>query len=77
MKNDIDIPIPKAEDTDASDRRRESYALTRDKQASEQNEAITRRLLSEARNKVKCEKCGKEFEAGTDSEETLICPDCR
>ena len=76
MKSNIDKSSPKAEDNDASNRRRESYALKRDKQASEQNEAITRRLLSEARNLVKCEKCGKEFSARTDSETPLVCPDC-
>ena len=77
MKNNIDIPILKEEDIVAVNKRRENYALTRDLQASEFNEAIAKRLVSKARNQVKCEKCGKEFTAGITSEDSLICPECR
>jgi hypothetical protein len=76
MKNNIVIPVPREEDLVAALRRRENYALTRDLQASEFNEAIAKRLLTETSNQVKCEKCGKEFTLETDSEESQTCPDC-
>jgi len=75
MKNDI-IPIPKEENLEALKKRRENYALVRDLQALEYNEAIAKRILSESRNQVKCTKCGKEFTNETASEDSLTCPDC-
>jgi formamidopyrimidine-DNA glycosylase len=76
MKKNKDISVLKEEDIVAVNRRRENYALTRDLQALEFNEAITKRLLSKARNQVKCEKCGKEFTAVIASEDSFICPEC-
>lgn len=77
MKNNTDIPVLKQEDIVAVNKRRENYALTRDLQALDLNEAIAKRLISKDRNQVKCEKCGKEFSAGITSEESLICPECK
>jgi hypothetical protein len=77
MKNDITIQIPKEEDFVAANKRRDKYALIRDLQALEFNEAIVIRLQSEARNQVKCEKCGKEFTAGITSKDSLTCPECK
>jgi len=76
MKNDLIIPVLKVEDFVAANKRRDKYALTRDSQALENNGAIAARLLSEASNMVKCEKCGKEFDATLTSKDSLICPDC-
>jgi hypothetical protein len=77
MKKDIVIPLPKEEDKVAASKRRESYAATRDLQAQEFNQAIAKRILSESKNIIKCEKCGKEFTATGDSEGSLNCPDCK
>ena len=63
MKNEIIIPVPKEEDFVAANKRRDKYALVRDLQALELNGAIAARLLSESKNQIKCEKCGKEFTA--------------
>jgi chromatin segregation and condensation protein Rec8/ScpA/Scc1 (kleisin family) len=76
MKNRIDIPVPRAEDTEAANKRRENYALTRDVQALEQNEAIAKRLKTKAKNKITCIKCNREFSPGADAKDSLICPDC-
>lgn len=76
MKNDITIQILKQEDFVAANKRRDKYALTRDLQALEFNEAIVIRELAEARKKVKCEKCGREFIAGTAIASALTCPEC-
>jgi predicted Zn-ribbon and HTH transcriptional regulator len=67
----------KEEDIAAVNKRRDNYALTRDLQALEFNEAIAKRQLSKGKNLVKCEKCGKEFEAGITSEDSPICPECK
>ena len=77
MKNDIIIPIPKEEDFVAANKRRDKYALARDLQALEFNVAIAARLLSEGKNQIKCEKCGKEFAAGLTSKASQICPECK
>jgi predicted Zn-ribbon and HTH transcriptional regulator len=77
MKNEITIPIPKEEDFVAANKRRDQYALKRDLQASEYNQAITARLLSEVKHPVKCEKCGKEFTSGTSADNASICEECR
>ena len=77
MKNDIIIQFTKEEDFVAANKRRDNYALTRDLQALEFNEAIVTRQISEARNQVKCEKCGKEYAAGITSKDSHICPVCR
>lgn len=77
MKKEIVIPILKEEDVAAANRRRENYAHTRDLQAMEFNDAITKRLLLEAKHPVKCENCGKEFIVETSEPVTLKCPDCK
>lgn len=77
MKNNFEVPVPKAEDTAAAKMRRENYALSRDQQAMEFNEAIVKRLKAIDRNDIKCIKCGKEFSAGTGMPDALMCPDCR
>jgi hypothetical protein len=77
MKNTIEIPVPKKEDIIAANKRRENYAYSRDLLAKEYNEAITKRLLADARNQIKCEKCGKEFSAGISSEVSPVCPECK
>lgn len=76
MKNNITIPVPKEEDVAARNKRRENYAINRDLQASEYNEAITKRLLIEAKSQVKCTKCGKEFASGKSTDAAPICPEC-
>ncbi len=77
MKNEIDIPIQKEEDLVAANIRRDNYSQIRDLQALEFNTAIASRLLAMNKPQVKCEKCGKEFTAETDTLELLKCPDCR
>lgn len=77
MKNEIIIPLPKEEDFVAANKRRDKYALTRDIQAQELNVAIAARLLSEASNNIKCDKCGKEFAAGTNLTDPQTCPECK
>ena len=76
MDKRIDIPVPGVVNVDAAKKRREDYAYTRDLQALEYNEAIAKRGLTKARNLAKCEKCGKEFNTETTSEDSLICPEC-
>jgi Zn finger protein HypA/HybF involved in hydrogenase expression len=77
MKDEIIIPVLKEEDSIAANMRRDKYALSRDIQASESNKAIAARLLAQTRNQIKCDKCGKEFEAGTTSTGSLTCPECK
>ncbi|MGD0582620.1 MAG: hypothetical protein ABR974_06700 [Bacteroidales bacterium] len=77
MKNDIVIPLPKEEDKAAASKRRENYAAKRDLLAIEFNEAIAKRLVSEAKNQIKCDKCGKEFSAVGDSRGSQTCPECK
>jgi hypothetical protein len=77
MKDDIIIPITKEEDFVAANKRRDKYALTRDLQALEFNQAIVTREGMEAKNLVKCDKCGKEFAAGTTAKDLLTCPSCK
>ncbi len=77
MKNEIIIPVLRQEDFAAANKRRDTYALTRDVQAMESNAAIAERLLTEIRNQVKCEKCGKAFSVGITTEGSQICPDCK
>jgi hypothetical protein len=77
MKNDITIQFTKEEDFVAANLRRDKYAQTRDLQALEFNEAIVTRQVAEAKNQVKCEKCGKEYAAGITSNDSIICPACR
>lgn len=77
MKDEITIPILKEENLVAANMRRDTYAAKRDLQALEFNEAIVTRLLSEKKHRIKCDKCGKEFEAGLASPEILSCPDCK
>ena len=76
MKDKINIPIPKIEDLDALNKRRESYAAKRDLQASEFNLAISKRLEAEAIIIIKCDKCGKEFSPEQSIDIPLTCPDC-
>ena len=76
MKNEIDIPIQREEDLVAANIRRDKYSQIRDLQALEFNTAIAGRLQAQDKNKVKCEKCGKEF--STDSTSGILkCPECR
>ena len=75
MKDKLNIPIPKQEDLDALNKRRETYASKRDLQASEFNLAITKRLQAEAMHMIKCDKCGKDFTPSGTSE-SLTCADC-
>jgi hypothetical protein len=77
MKDELLIPVPKEEDFVAANKRRDKYAVTRDLQAIEFNGAIAARLLSEKRNQIKCEKCGREFEAGLTITDSPSCPDCK
>ena len=77
MKNEIDVPLLKEEDFVAANKRRDSYAVKRDLQAQEFNAAIVTRELAEARHKIKCDKCGKEFNAGLNAAESLSCPECK
>jgi hypothetical protein len=77
MKNEIVIPIPREEDFVAANKRRDQYALKRDLQASEFNEAIAARLIAEVKHPVKCEKCGREFTSGTSADNAVICSECR
>jgi hypothetical protein len=76
MKNEINIPVPKEEDVAALNKRRDNYAITRDLQALEFNDAIIKRLQMEARHLIKCDKCGKEFASGIAAETSLTCPEC-
>jgi hypothetical protein len=77
MKNEITIPLLKDEDFVSANKRRDTYALTRDLQALEFNGAIITRLQAEKKNIVKCETCGKEFSAGITSDNYLKCSDCK
>jgi hypothetical protein len=77
MKNEIVIPLPKEEDFVAANKRRDQYALKRDLQASEYNQAIAARLLAEVKLPVKCEKCGKEFTLGISADSEAICSECK
>jgi len=75
MKKEISIPIIKVENIAATNLRRENYALKRDLQNSEFNDAIAERLRADI--KMKCENCGKEFVTKNTSESHLRCPECR
>jgi len=77
MKDEITVPILKEEDFVAANKRRDTYALTRDLQAQEFNVAIATRLLADAKNEIKCAKCGKVFEAGSGSGTSLTCSECK
>ena len=77
MKDEILIPVLKEEDFVAANIRRDKYAQSRDLLASESNKAIAARLLALSRNQIKCDKCGKEFEAGITSEASLSCSECK
>ena len=76
MRNNIYVPIPGKEDLEAAKRRREDYALFRDQQAEEYNEAIAKRYADKKDEQTVCIKCGKEFTAPSDSSIEL-CPECR
>ncbi|MBG0859908.1 MAG: hypothetical protein IQL11_10410 [Bacteroidales bacterium] len=62
MKKSIDILVVRKEEDGTLARRRENYALKRDLQAQENNEAISRRLISEETVKDKSEESDKSFE---------------
>jgi Zn finger protein HypA/HybF involved in hydrogenase expression len=76
MGKDITVPLLKVEDFAAADLRRNNYAMKRDLQNSEFNEAILTRLHAAENIKIKCDKCGKEFPKDA-SELSATCPDCR
>ncbi len=77
MKDEIIIPVLKEEDFVAANKRRDTYALKRDLQAQEFNTAITTRLIADAKNQIKCDKCGKVFDAGDKLNLSLTCPACK
>jgi len=77
MKDEIIIPVLKEEDFVAANLRRDKYAQSRDLLAMESNKAIATRLLAQSRNQIKCDKCGREFEAGISSSGSLTCPECK
>jgi late competence protein required for DNA uptake (superfamily II DNA/RNA helicase) len=77
MKDEIIIPVLKEEDFVAANLRRDKYALSRDLLAQESNKAIAARLMAMSRNQIKCDKCGKEFEAGISSDGLLTCSECK
>jgi len=77
MRDEITIPVQKVEDFVSAEERRRKYSAKRDAQALEFNEAIASRLIASQSKHVKCEKCGREFIAGTDPADGLICPDCK
>lgn len=76
MRNNTYVPVPGKEDMEAAKRRREDYALSRDQQAAEYNEAIAKRYTDKKDEQIVCTKCGKEFAAPSDSS-IKLCPDCR
>jgi hypothetical protein len=77
MKRTIDFPVVKKEEDGNLAKRREDYALKRDIQAQYNNQIISKRVTIVETETVKCEKCGKEFSPEIDSENALICPECR
>jgi hypothetical protein len=81
MKNEILVPdhFPdlKEEALKVAVARREKYSLGRDLLAKEFNDAIATRLLAVSKNKMKCGKCGKEFDAGVSGVDITKCPECR
>jgi DNA-directed RNA polymerase subunit RPC12/RpoP len=77
MKDEIIIPVLKEEDFVAANLRRDKYSLTRDLQAQEFNGAIASRLLAQEKNQVRCDKCGKAFDAGDSAAGSVKCPECR
>ena len=76
MKDQINIPLPRKVDQAHLIKRREDYALARDQQAIEFNEAINKRLRTEAMNIKKCTGCGKEFSPETSAPSQDLCHDC-
>ena len=66
MKDEISIPIGKEQDLVAADKRRYSYSLKRDLQASEFNDAITLRLAAE-KNLAKRAEESIELQSGIKS----------
>ena len=77
MENEINLQVKRDDSVVAANKRSDTYALKRNLQALEFNEAIITRQQAEAKNQIKCEKCGKEFAAGTASKDSLICPKCK
>lgn len=81
MKDEITIPEIFPDLTEeafiAANKRRDTYSHARDLKALEFNGAIATRLLAEDKNQVKCEKCGKEFAAGSTTKGLLNCPACK
>lgn len=75
MKDEDSIFVKMGEDLAALETRREDYALKRDQNAIDNNQAIARHLIMKGKNIIKCSRCGKEFSAGVVSPEN-ICPDC-
>jgi Zn finger protein HypA/HybF involved in hydrogenase expression len=76
MKKEINVPLLKVEDFVAANLRRDNYALKRDQQNSEFNEAIKTRLRAAEKTKTKCEKCGTEFTTERTSDTSVTCPKC-
>jgi Zn finger protein HypA/HybF involved in hydrogenase expression len=76
MKKEINVPLLKVEDFVAANIRRDNYALKRDQQNSEFNEAIVTRLRAAEKTKTKCDKCGREFTTEISAEISVTCPEC-
>ncbi len=66
MKDEISIPLGKEQDLVAADKRRYSYSLKRDLQASEFNDAISMRLAAE-KNLAKSAEVSTEQQSGIKS----------
>ena len=77
MENEINLQVKKDANFVAANKRSDKYALKRNLQALEFNEAIITRQLAESKNNVKCEKCGKEFTTDTGTEDKVECPECK
>lgn len=74
MKNNTDIPIPREEDNAAASKRRDDYALSRDLQAADYNNAI-KRHTDEARDQEKYSESEKVSHIEKPSEEDNISPE--
>ena len=59
MENEINLQVKRDDSIVAANKRSDTYALKRNLQALEFNEAIITRQQAEAKNQIKCEKCGR------------------
>jgi DNA-directed RNA polymerase subunit RPC12/RpoP len=77
MKRLVGVVVMKKEEDISLARRRDDYALKRDLLAADNNNAISRRLLPEKKDLIRCTICGKEFATEKSSIYNEKCPDCR